>query len=112
MHVVNIPTKSINQGKYKRFTEYFYFVKPEIAAVDKGIFKHKCITWWYFTKSQRREWIQIPNGRPDSMPYTKDNNTVSSHTIIYVQVYVVKLQKPSFKENDTLRMFTLFLLLL
>lgn len=39
------------------------------------------------------------------MHYTKENNTVSSHTIIYVHVYVVKLQELSFKQNDTLRIF-------
>lgn len=114
-HVVNLPTKSINQGKYQRFTQYFDFVKSKIPAVDKGISKHKRITWWYYTKSQRpqrRERIHIPNSRPDSVHYTKENKTVSSHTIIYVHVYVVKLQKLSFKENDTLRMFTLVLLLL
>lgn len=71
------------------------------------------ITSWCFTKSRRpqmHECIQISNSRPDSVPYTKENNTVSSHTTIYVHVYVVKQQKLSFKENDTPRMFTLLLL--
>lgn len=56
------------------------------------------------------ERIQISNSSPDSVPYTKENNTVSSHTTIYVHVYVVKQQKLCFKENDTPRMFTLLLL--
>jgi len=55
MHIVNLPTRSINQGKYQRFTQYFYFVKSKILAVDKGISKCKCITWWYYTKSEATE---------------------------------------------------------
>lgn len=56
------------------------------------------------------EWNQISNSRADSVPYTKENNTVSFHTIVYVHVYVVKQQKLSFKGKDTLRLFILLLL--
>lgn len=47
MHVVNLPTKSINQRKSWGFTQYFYFVKSGMPAIDKGILKCKCIMWWY-----------------------------------------------------------------
>lgn len=46
MHVVNLPTKSINQRKYWGFTQYFYFVKSRMPAIDKEILKYNCITWW------------------------------------------------------------------
>lgn len=47
MYVVNLPTKSINQRKYRGFTQYFYFVKSRTLAMDKVILKCKCIMWWY-----------------------------------------------------------------